>query len=154
MRILLGIILVLVTLYVVARVAVARQPAPSNLGATNGQLQPCPDSPNCVSTQALQTDAEHHMAAVPYTGDANFMMTQILKVVSAMPRATIIKQEGDYLHVAFRSRVFGFVDDVEFYLDDSNKLIHFRSAARLGRGDMGVNRKRMSEISEMLKTPL
>lgn len=81
------------------------------------------------------------------------MMTQILKVVSAMPRATVIKQEGNYLHVEFRSRVFRFVDDLEFVLDDTNKLIHFRSAARLGQSDMGVNRKRMTEISEKLKNP-
>jgi uncharacterized protein (DUF1499 family) len=154
MRILLAIILVLVTLYVVARVAVARQPTPSNLGVANGQLQPCPNSPNCVSTQAPQSNTEHFIPALPYTGETNFMMTQILKIVSAMPRATIIKQEGNYLHVEFRSQMFRFVDDVEFYLDDTNKLIHFRSAARLGQSDMGVNRKRMTEISEKLKAPL
>lgn len=151
MRILLGIIIVLAVLYVMARVAVARQPAPTNLGVTDGQLQPCPDTPNCVSTQAPQNDTEHFMPAVPYTGDANFMMTQLLKVVSAMPRASIVKQEDHYLHVEFRSRIFRFVDDVEFYLDDTNKLIHFRSAARLGQGDMGVNRNRMTAISEQLK---
>jgi uncharacterized protein (DUF1499 family) len=153
MRILFGIILVLATLYVVARVAVARQPAPTNLGVTNGQLQPCPNSPNCVSTQAAQSDTEHYIAAVPYTGDANFMMTQLLKVVSTMPRATVIKQEDNYLHAEFRSQIFRFVDDVEFYLDDTNKVIYFRSAARLGQSDMGVNRKRMTEISEKLKNP-
>lgn len=153
MRILLGIIIVLAVLFVVARVAVARQPTPTSLGANNGQLQPCPDTPNCVSTQAAQSDTEHFIAPVPYTGETDFMMTQILKVVSAMPRATVIKQEGNYLHVEFRSQVFRFVDDVEFYLDDTTKLIHFRSAARLGQSDMGVNRKRMTEITEKLKTP-
>ncbi len=150
MRILLTIILVLVTLYVVARIAVARQPAPTNLGVSGGKLQPCPSTPNCVSSQAPQTDAEHFMPAISYASDANFMMTQLLKVVSAMPRATIIKQEGNYLHAEFRSRMFGFVDDVEFYLDDTNKLVHFRSAARLGQGDMGVNHKRLIELSEKI----
>jgi uncharacterized protein (DUF1499 family) len=154
MRILLGIIIVLAILFVVARILVARQPAPTNLGVTNGQLQPCPATPNCVSSQAPQTDTEHSMSAIPYTGDATFMMTQLLKVVSAMPRATIIKQEDNYLHIEFRSQMFRFVDDVEFYLDDTNKLIHFRSAARLGQGDMGVNRKRMTKLAEKLKTAL
>jgi uncharacterized protein (DUF1499 family) len=94
------------------------------------------------------------MPAIPYTSDASFAMTQILRAVSSMPRATVVKQEDTYLHAEFRSRIMGFVDDAEFYLDDANKLIHFRSAARLGRGDMGVNRQRMTELSEKIKVAL
>jgi uncharacterized protein (DUF1499 family) len=152
MRIFLGISVVLVLLFIAARILIARQVAPTNLGLNNNQLQPCPDSPNCVSSQAAIEDTEHFMPAIPYTGDSNFTMSQILKVIAVMPRATVVKQEGNYLHTEFRSQIFGFVDDVEFLIDDSNKLIHFRSAARLGKGDMGVNRKRMTELTEKLST--
>jgi uncharacterized protein (DUF1499 family) len=38
------------------------------------------------------------------------------------------------------------VDDVDLLFDDKAKVIHFRSAARLGRRDFGVNRERMEEI--------
>jgi uncharacterized protein (DUF1499 family) len=155
MRVLLGIIIALVILFIAARLYVAfGVPAPRNLGVNNGQLPACPDTPNCVSTQAATTDTEHFMPAIPYTSDASFAMTQILRAVSSMPRVTIIKQEETYLHAEFRSRMMGFVDDVEFYVDDANKLIHFRSAARLGRGDMGVNRQRMTELSEKIKAAL
>jgi uncharacterized protein (DUF1499 family) len=65
-----------------------------------------------------------------------------------MPRATIVTAEPEYIYAEFRSRLLSFVDDVEFYLDDSAKLIHFRSASRLGRGDLGVNRQRMEEIRQ------
>ncbi len=150
MRILLAVLIVLVILFIVARILVARQPAPTNLGVQNGQLQPCPNTPNCVSSQAPQNDAEHFMAAIPYTGDATFMMSQLLKVLAAQPPSTVIKQDSNYLHAEFRSRMFRFVDDVEFFIDDTNKLVHFRSAARLGKGDMGVNRKRMEEITKLL----
>jgi uncharacterized protein (DUF1499 family) len=129
---------------------VARQPAKSTLGPNNGQLHPCPETPNCVSSQASQTDAEHYLPAIPYSGDETFTMSQLIKVISAMPRAVIIKKETNYLHAEFRSRMFGFVDDVEFLLDDASKLIHFRSAARLGKGDLGVNKKRMLELTEKL----
>ena len=37
-------------------------------------------------------------------------------------------------------------------LDDKEKLIHFRSAARMGWSDMGVNRKRMRKIRELYKS--
>ncbi len=151
MKIFLGIIIALVILFLLARVLVARQPAPSNLGLNNGQLQPCPDTPNCVSSQASENDTEHFMPAIPYTGDPNFMVSQILKVIAVMPRAKVVNQDSNYLHTEFRSQMFGFVDDVELFIDDTNKLIHFRSAARLGKGDMGVNQKRMTELSEKLR---
>jgi uncharacterized protein (DUF1499 family) len=38
---------------------------------------------------------------------------------------------------------------VEFLFDDSEKFIQFRSRARVGYSDMGVNRKRMEKIREM-----
>jgi uncharacterized protein (DUF1499 family) len=44
----------------------------------------------------------------------------------------------------------GFVDDVEFLLDDSAKVIHVRSASRLGESDLGVNRKRIETIRAKL----
>jgi uncharacterized protein (DUF1499 family) len=155
MRVVLGIVIVLVILFIAARLYIAfGVPAPRNLGVRDGQLLPCPDTPNCVSTQAPNSDAEHFMPAIPYASDASFAMTQILRSVSSMPRATIVKQDDGYLHAEFRSPTMGFPDDVEFYIDDANKLIHFRSAARLGRGDMGVNRQRMTELSEKIKATL
>jgi uncharacterized protein (DUF1499 family) len=40
----------------------------------------------------------------------------------------------------------GFVDDVEFYLDETSQVIHVRSASRLGQSDLGVNRQRIEAI--------
>jgi uncharacterized protein (DUF1499 family) len=155
MRVFLNIIIGLVVLFIAARLYIAfGVPAPRNLGVNNGQLSPCPDTPNCVSTRALSTNAEHFMPAIPYTSDASFALTQILRAVSSMPRVKVLQQNDTYLHAEFRSPTMGFPDDVEFYIDESNKLIHFRSAARLGRSDMGVNRNRMTELSEKIKTAL
>jgi uncharacterized protein (DUF1499 family) len=152
MKFLLVILVFIVILFIAARLMVARQPAPTNLGLSNGRLQPCPETPNCVSSQAAHTDTEHYLPPIPYTGDETFTMSQIIKVISAMPRTTLVKQDNSYLHAEFRSRMFGFVDDVEFLLDDSNKLIHFRSASRLGKSDLEVNKKRMLELTEKLKS--
>jgi uncharacterized protein (DUF1499 family) len=118
----------------------------SAAGNPHGRLQPCPSSPNCVSTRA--EDQARHMAPLPYRGDRPTSRYLILSIVNAMPRTTLVAKEAHYLHFEFRSRVFGFVDDVEFVFDDETALIQFRSASRTGYSDFGVNRRRMTTISE------
>ena len=110
------------------------------------RLAPCPNSPNCVSTLADVTDAEHAIAPILYTGSAAAAKARLLQVVTAMPRTKLITDDGDYLHWEFRSLLFRFVDDVEFQIDDAAKTIHFRSASRLGQGDLGANRTRMEDV--------
>jgi uncharacterized protein (DUF1499 family) len=39
---------------------------------------------------------------------------------------------------------------VEFVFDEGSKTIHFRSASRVGYGDLGVNRRRMENIRSSL----
>lgn len=112
------------------------------------QFAPCPDSPNCVSTQAPATDQQHAIAPIAYTGTVAEAQQRLLAMINAMPDTKLITVEPDYIYVEFRSRLLRFVDDVEFYLDDTAHLIHFRSSSRLGYGDMGVNRKRMEAIRE------
>ncbi|HAE22942.1 MAG TPA: DUF1499 domain-containing protein, partial [Spirochaetaceae bacterium] len=46
----------------------------------------------------------------------------------------------------YRSKLFRFVDDVEFYFPPALSLIHVKSASRVGYSDMGVNRKRVEDI--------
>jgi uncharacterized protein (DUF1499 family) len=111
-----------------------------------GLFAPCPDSPNCVSTQAQ--DEEHGMPSLSYTDSQAEAKQRMVDIVNAMPRSTIVGEADDYLHVEFRSRIFRFVDDVELYFDDANKTVQFRSASRVGYSDMGVNRNRMTEISQ------
>jgi len=53
--------------------------------------------------------------------------------------------------VEFRSNVFRFVDDVEFLFDREKKLIHVRSASRVGYSDLGVNRKRVEKIRSLFQ---
>ena len=39
-----------------------------------------------------------------------------------------------------------FKDDIEFLIDESAKLIHFRSQSRIGGYDWNANRNRMENI--------
>ena len=117
---------------------------PRSLGVRHGLLAPCPDSPNCVSTQADRES--QRMDAIPLTINAADALAVLKQVVSAMPRSQIVTADVNYLHVEFTSRLFRFVDDVEFFVDDKQHAIHFRSASRAGRSDLGVNRQRMQAI--------
>lgn len=124
----------------------AATPGNVQQSAQTGELAPCPDSPNCVSTLAPQADAQHYIEPITYSGSAAEARQRILNAVAAMPRTKVLTDQEQYIHATFTSLVFRFVDDVEFVIDDEAKMIHFRSAARVGYGDMGVNRKRMEEI--------
>ena len=115
-------------------------------GSAYVRMAPCPDSPNCVSTLAVPSDSVHYSAPLTYTGSMTDAKARLLAVVNAMPRTKIVEDDDDYVRVEYRSLIFRFVDDVEFQFEDAAKTVQFRSAARLGYGDMGVNRKRMDEI--------
>lgn len=117
---------------------------PSQLGVQDGMLRKCPDKPNCVSTQAR--GQRHFIEPIRYSSPQEEAKARLIKAISSMARAHIVTDSGDYLHVEFTSKIFRFVDDVEFLFDDEEKIIHFRSASRVGYSDLGVNRKRMEEI--------
>ena len=117
---------------------------PDNLGVRDGKLAACPDTPNCVSTQA--GDTLHAIEPFRFAGSPAHAMQQLRTLVEAQPRATIVTAANDYLHVAFRSLVFRFVDDVEFFVDADERVVHFRSASRVGHSDLGANRRRMESL--------
>lgn len=117
---------------------------PDNLGIQEGRLAPCPGSPNCVCTQ----DAEplHAIEPLTFEDDAPEAWARLKAVLAKQPRCKIVVDEEGYLHAEFTSLLFRYVDDVEFQLDAGKGQIHFRSASRAGRSDLGVNRARMEEI--------
>lgn len=119
---------------------------PENHGVRDGRLAACPDSPNCVSTQA--EDQEHWIAPLAVASQAIPAIELLSDVVRELPGATIVEQTSDYLRVEFRSRIFRFCDDVEFYFEPPSNRVHFRSASRVGHSDLGVNRDRMELIRQ------
>ena len=118
---------------------------PDNIGLHDGQLAPCPDSPNAVSTTA--TDAQHQMSPIPFSGSATDAIQQLQQIVAQLPRTKIINITPNYLYAEFTSTIFRFVDDVEFHADQAAQVIHFRSASRAGHSDFGANRRRMQKIT-------
>ena len=70
---------------------------------------------------------------------------KLLEIIKSMPRTHVVINKDNFLHIEFTSKIFRFIDDVEFYFEDTG-TIHFRSASRVGHSDMGINGERMEEI--------
>jgi uncharacterized protein (DUF1499 family) len=122
---------------------------PTDLGVHNGHLTRCPPSPNCVSSQA--SDSEHKVAPLPLSGDLEQSRSRLLALLVSQPRVTVVAEQNNYIHAEFTSRILRFVDDVEFLLGP--QAIEVRSASRLGHSDLGVNRARVEQLRQQLSHP-
>jgi uncharacterized protein (DUF1499 family) len=124
---------------------------PSDLGVREGRLKPPAATPNSVSSQAdLYPDHPMRQAAkiapLPLTGDLGAPFDPIRSIIAKMSGAEVIRSEPAYLYVQFTTRLMKYVDDVEFWFDPAASVIHVRSASRIGRSDLGVNRARIEVI--------
>jgi uncharacterized protein (DUF1499 family) len=122
---------------------------PKRVGIIDGKFRTCPKSPKCVSTQS--TDEKHKMKPIEYEGTLEDARSKIIGIINSLKRSKIITETNNYIHSEFRTKFWHFIDDVEFYFNDTDKIIHFRSSARFGYYDWGVNKKRMQYITDSFK---
>lgn len=134
-------------LFVLLILAACSAPVPEGLGVFEGKLLECPDSPNCVSTMAPKDDEKHYMAPLSFD-DLQDARLKVLSIVMETPRTEILLQNKEYIHTTYTTPIMRFVDDVEFYFDEDEKLLHFRSASRIGYSDLGTNRRRMEKFKK------
>ncbi len=114
------------------------------LGLRDARLLPCPDRPNCVSSRGC--DPRHRVDALPLEHGVDETRAALKAIVAAMPRTVLLAEESHYLRFQFTSRLFRFKDDLEFHLVPAERLVHVRSAARVGYYDFGVNRARVATV--------
>ena len=119
---------------------------PDYLGVKDGRLPRPRSTPNCVSSQADPADKEHFIEPIRSRGTALDAIAAARRAVEGMAGATVVRHEKNYLYAEFKSRLMGFVDDVEFTYDEKAGVLHVRSASRLGRRDFGVNRERVEAL--------
>ena len=124
---------------------------PDNLGVKDGRLASCGRRLNCVSSQAGPGDAQRYVAPIQVKGAAAKAIAAARRAVESMARARVVRAEGDYLHAEFRSRLMGYVDDLELTYDAQAGVLHVRSASRLGRRDFNVNRERVEALRVRLE---
>lgn len=117
------------------------------LGLTDGKLNPCPDTPNCVSSQS--DSEQHQIEPLHYFDSKPQAHARLVSIIESEKRTKILTAEDDYIRAEFTSALFRFVDDVEFYLpaeQADGSIVNVRSASRIGYSDLGVNRKRIERI--------
>ncbi|MCB1064066.1 MAG: DUF1499 domain-containing protein [Verrucomicrobiae bacterium] len=117
-------------------------------GLVSGNLAPCPATPNCVSSddtsdpgQAIAAFAFDSKAVAPAEA-----WSRLQEIVNSLPGVRVVEVSDEYLSAECRSRLFGFVDDLEFHLRPDSSSIAVRSASRVGHSDLGANRKRVENL--------
>ena len=110
-------------------------------------MAPCPKSPNCVSSRSVSPKC--YVEPLQYATSWANARKMLLSILGTLQRTQIVMAEQHYIHIEFRSRLFRFIDDVEFFAVAPENSIHLRSASRTGYWDMGVNRRRIEKIRRL-----
>lgn len=117
------------------------QPLDSN------QIPTCPDSPNCVRL-SIKMDADSETLFEASTNALSEMEAEELDSYS----------DNLKIEAVFKIPVFGFRDDFQVRLTDgssnSRSVLHVSSRSRTGRGDLGVNRRRVKLFLKSVQSKL
>jgi len=145
-KIIIAVIIILISVAIIYMIVI-NNTIPRNLGIHDGMLYKMPASPNAVSSQT--SDINKFVEPFAYLGDFKNSKDVIIQIINEFKGAKIITNNEKYIHAVFTTSTMKFKDDVEFYFDDSNNIIHFRSASRIGYSDNGLNRNRYDELSKI-----
>ena len=151
------IVIVLLALAAIAagQLGALKGTAPGDLGVRDGRLKPPSMTENSVSSQAaLYADHPQRqyatIAPLALKGDGPATIAKIKAIVQATPGAELVQSDAGYLYARYTTRLMKYVDDVEFWFDAASNVIQVRSASRIGRSDLGVNRQRIEAVRAAL----
>ena len=153
-------ILIVIVVLVVAGIAAGqfgllKGRPPIDIGVREGRLKAPSKTENSVTSQAaLYPDhpqrAYATIAPLALNGDGPATLAKIKAIVQATPGAEVVKSEPDYLYAQYTTRLMKYVDDVEFWFDPALGVVQVRSASRIGKSDLGANRKRVEAVRSAL----
>lgn len=115
--------------------------------AAHGPLAPCGDEPNCTHAQVrlgADPEAVREAARAVVREDAHWLTG----------RARRLTLTDDGVRAVFRTGLFD--DDLAVSVQPAGdgSLLTVRSAARVGRSDLGVNRMRVNRLVEAVRARL
>ena len=139
----------------IAQLGLLQGSAPTDLGVRQGKLKGLSATDNSVSSQAdLYPDHPQRtyssIAPLALRGDGPSTIAKLKTIVQGMEGAKLVSSAPDYLYAQYTTPLMKYVDDVEFWFDPSSNAIQVRSASRIGKGDMGLNRKRIETVRAAL----
>jgi uncharacterized protein (DUF1499 family) len=123
---------------------------PVKTGLLAGRLRPCPGKPNCICSEDRQADA--WVKPLVFQGTPTRAWERLKTILSEMG-GTIQRQSDEYIWATFSTKVFRFVDDMEFRMAAEENTIHVRSASRVGYSDLGLNKRRLERLRSRFNKP-
>lgn len=117
-----------------------------NTTTSDHPFSPCPGTPNCV--------IETHT----YNSDPETLFHAALFVLNES-NTHQLHSDPDKLSIdaVYRIWFFGFKDDLKVAVQkesNSRSQLHIKSSSRVGRGDLGVNQRRINRIIRKLNKKL
>ncbi|MHB8623313.1 MAG: DUF1499 domain-containing protein [Sulfuricaulis sp.] len=113
------------------------------LGLLDGRLRPCPSTPNCVCSE--DQGRPSFIEPLSIKDNPQRSWEKIKRAIRGMGGNIDIDKDG-YLRATFTTSIFRFMDDLELRMDERNRIIQIRSASRVGRSDLGTNRRRVKNL--------
>lgn len=155
MQIVIGLLAAVAAVWVAARLGAFSGHSPGNLGLREGKFKPPSRTPNSVSSQAglwPENPQREYATIAPLAlqGDGPATIARLAQLIQSIDGARIVERRPDYLYAQFTTRLMRFVDDAEFWFDPAAGVVQVRSASRVGRGDLGVNRARVEALRARL----
>lgn len=111
-------------------------------GLVKGKLARCTEKPNCVCSEYPE-DKKHFVAPIKISDVVIHDVVDIVKGIIQDMGGKVVFEDENYIAATFQSPLFRFTDDLEIRIDLEGKLMHVRSAARVGYSDIGVNKSRV-----------
>jgi len=122
-------------------------------GLINSQLSACPDTPNCICSE-YPADHAHYAEAIQFKAVNESEIQHAIKNSIEKTGGVISNVKANYISATYTSSIFRYVDDFEVRIDLDNRLLHIRSASRVGRSDFGANLKRIDAFKQQVATEL
>jgi len=114
-------------------------------------LDPCPNTPNCVSSGAAPSDTEHFIEPFTLKASTSTAWPYIIEALQQQPRTKLTVVTNNLIKAEITSLIFRFVDDMTLLLHEKEQTIDVRSASRVGYSDLGVNRNRVMSLRKRLQ---
>lgn len=119
----------------------------TSAGATP-TLSGCDNLLNCTSSTANTN--KNLIEPIAYQGASTEVIAKIATLISKQKGTKVKTQNANYLHATYKTLLVGYTDDLELLVDQNSGVLNIRSASRIGRSDLGANRKRIEALRVLL----
>jgi uncharacterized protein (DUF1499 family) len=122
------------------------------MGIYEGELNYCPPTPNCVSSQSWDYNYLHSIAPYRYKISKENSYANLYRILEEKENVKIMESiPNRYIRVYYFTKVFRFPDKVEFLWDENEPKIQIRSASVFGIFDFFHNRIRLELIRKEMQ---